>query len=122
MTTLTTPLNHDNFTSSLTQLFLRFFAKDLFYRISTQTEIHSSEFPHGIISFQHGGGYPYLEEIEESGSSSRFSSESEANEHTLCEDAAERGVVVITQNNRSDTATVYFDVSQHTSSAGVQDL
>ncbi|XP_063693369.1 uncharacterized protein LOC134825152 [Bolinopsis microptera] len=102
----------------------RFFAKDLYYRISTQTEICTSEFPHGIISFQHSAAYPALEEVEES-NSSHISSGSDANEHTLCESSDERNVVmttVITQNHVDEANTVYFDVAKHSSTNDIHDI
>lgn len=105
------------------RFYRRFFAKDLYYRISTQTEIITSEYPHGIIGFQHNA-CPALEEVEES-SSSHVSSASDANENTLCESSDERNVVtVIAQNHvgSDDPATVYFDVSQHSSTNNIHDI
>jgi len=106
----------------------RFFAKDLYYRISTQTEISSRDFHSSMLC------YPSLRDLEEeeeereviqgrlvigSGSASpRTSSESsDCNELTICEEHHSNNnnnnnIVVITQNNQNETKTVYFDASQ----------
>jgi len=123
----------------------RFFAKELYYRISTQTEIRSSEFPYSVVSVQHSYATmscPALEEVEESYSNyssanhSPRTSVSENNEieshNTLCETppsptsshrpSPTDNVYRIQQNVGQEGQTVYFDVAANTELNKIEDI